>query len=353
MATIKDVSKLANVSISTVSRVVNNTAKVDPEKRAAVEKAMKELNYRPNSFAQALVSKKSDCIGLMVGDLGGGPFFVQMISGIEKELQAANKYLMVMSGHHELEREKAAIDFLQHRQCDALILHSVALPDEDLLSLSKASTPIVIVNRLVPGLEDRCIYLDNYSGAKQATEHLIQLGHKHIAYIATDEDILAEGTERMEGYKAALQDAGIEFEPSLVTKHFPDEKGGEQAMESLLDRKAHFSAVFCHNDSMVSGAISLLRDRSYRVPRDVSVVGFDDIKYAQFVHPKLTTVRYPIEEMGEKAAQLAISFLAEERPAEDEQEASSVEQQVDLSSQALYFKPELIVRDSAIQYVEK
>jgi len=347
MATIKDVSKLANVSISTVSRVVNNTAKVDPDKRVAVEKAMKELKYRPNSFAQALVNKKSNCIGLMVGDLGGGPFFVQMIRGIERELETASKYLMVMSGHHQHEKEQTAIDFLLHRQCDALILHSVALSDKELMTLSEGDIPIIIVNRLVPGLEDRCIYLNNFIGAKKATAHLIELGHKKIAYIATNELQLADGAERMAGYKAALEDAGIVFDSKLVEKHFPDENGGAQAMQNLLDHGAEFSALFCHNDSMVAGAVSLLRDCNYRVPRDVSVIGFDDIKYARFVHPKLTTVRYPIDEMGQKAAQLALKLLNEDiKPKEGDDEVA-------FTPKDLYFQPELIVRDSAIEFEKK
>lgn len=141
MATIKDVSQLANVSISTVSRVINNTAQVAPEKREAVLAAMKELNFRPNSFAQALVSKRSNCIGVLVGDLCGGPFFAQMMRGIETMVDQANKFTIVMSGNHDIARERHAIQALLQRQCDALILHSKALPDEELSELAAGSTP--------------------------------------------------------------------------------------------------------------------------------------------------------------------------------------------------------------------
>ncbi len=151
MATIKDVSQLANVSISTVSRVINNTAQVAPEKREAVLAAMKELNFRPNSFAQALVSKRSNCIGVLVGDLCGGPFFAQMMRGIETMVDQANKFTIVMSGNHDIARERHAIQALLQRQCDALILHSKALPDEELSELAAGSTPIVFINRQVPG----------------------------------------------------------------------------------------------------------------------------------------------------------------------------------------------------------
>ena len=134
MATIKDVSRLANVSISTVSRVINKSAKVAPAKEAAVLKAMEELNFQPNSFAQALVSKRSNCIGVLVGDLCGGPFFAQMMRGIENIILPENKYVIVMSGNHEHDREKDSIDALLLRRCDALIVHSKALSDEELLA---------------------------------------------------------------------------------------------------------------------------------------------------------------------------------------------------------------------------
>ena len=157
MATIKDVSQLANVSISTVSRVINNTAQVAPEKREAVLAAMKELSFRPNSFAQALVSKRSNCIGVLVGDLCGGPFFAQMMRGIESMVDKANKFTIVVSGNHDAARERHAIQALLQRQCDALILHSKALPDEELSELASGTTPIVFINRQVPGCEDRCV----------------------------------------------------------------------------------------------------------------------------------------------------------------------------------------------------
>ena len=128
MATIKDVSRLANVSISTVSRVINKSSKVSPDKVEAVMKAMEDLNFQPNSFAQALVNKKSNCIGVLVGDLCGGPFFAQMMRGIENVILPANKFVIVMSGKHEHDREKNSIEALLLRRCDALVVHSKASP---------------------------------------------------------------------------------------------------------------------------------------------------------------------------------------------------------------------------------
>ncbi len=330
MTTIKDVSNLAKVSISTVSRVINNTAQVAPEKREAVLQAMEQLNYRPNSFAQALVSKRSDCIGLLVGDLGGGPFFVQMMNGIEQVVEQAKKFSMVMSGRHEAQRERECIEFLLQRQCDALILHSKGLSDEELQELAAGETPLVIINRLVPGLEEQCVYLDNLEGAAVATQYLIDQGHQKIAFITTDDEEFVDGRERMEGYKSTLKAAGIECNPALVRNAFPNEEGGSHAMRDLLESGEEFTAVFGFNDAMVAGAISVLREEGVQIPQEVSVVGFDDIMYARFVHPKLTTVRYPIQEMGARAAELALAML-DKRTIDQEE---------------LCFHPKLIERES-------
>ncbi|HHQ4689619.1 TPA: LacI family DNA-binding transcriptional regulator [Aeromonas veronii] len=309
MATIKDVSQLANVSISTVSRVINNTAQVAPEKREAVLAAMKELNFRPNSFAQALVSKRSNCIGVLVGDLCGGPFFAQMMRGIETMVDQANKFTIVMSGNHDIARERHAIQALLQRQCDALILHSKALPDEELSELAAGSTPIVFINRQVPGFEDRCVWLDNKAGITTACQHLLDAGHRKIAFITSDDEEFVDGQQRMAGYTQTLARAGIAFDPALVSRAFADENGGYVAMSELLARGVEFTAVLGFNDGMVAGAISCLLERGYKIPQQVSVVGFDDIPYARYIYPKLTTVRYPIEEMGSRAAELALRLL--------------------------------------------
>ncbi|QCG47849.1 LacI family DNA-binding transcriptional regulator [Aeromonas schubertii] len=330
MATIKDVSRLANVSISTVSRVINNTAQVAPEKREAVMAAMKELNFRPNSFAQALVSKRSNCIGLLVGDLCGGPFFAQMMRGVERIVDEANKFTIVMSGNHEELRERHAIHALLQRQCDALILHSKALPDEELAELAQGDTPVIFINRLIPGAEDRCVWFDNQAGIETACQLLIDRGHSRIAFVTSDDDTFVDGRQRMEGYRVTLAKAGIAVDESLIGKAFADEQGGYVAMAELLERGVDFTAVLGFNDGMVAGAISCLLERGFRIPEQVSVVGFDDIPYARYTYPKLTTVKYPIEAMGERAAELALALLeGDPMPALPRK-----------------FEPELIVRES-------
>jgi LacI family transcriptional regulator len=333
VATIKDVSRMANVSISTVSRVINSTAQVAPEKKVAVLAAMKELNFRPNSFAQALVSKRSNCVGVLVGDLCGGPFFAQMMRGIETVVDRADKFTIVMSGNHDEVRERHAIQALLQRQCDALILHSKALPDDELSELAAGSTPVVFINRQVPGAEDRCVWLDNQAGITTACQHLLDAGHRQIAFVTSDDEEFVDGQQRMAGYTHALQRAGIAVNPALIGRAFADENGGYVAMTALLARDVPFSAVLGFNDAMVAGAISCLLERGYKIPQQVSVVGFDDIPYARYIYPKLTTVRYPIEAMGGRAAELALRLL-DHKPAE---------------GLILKFEAELVARESVTE----
>lgn len=330
MATIKDVSRLANVSISTVSRVINNTAQVAPEKREAVLSAMKTLNFRPNSFAQALVSKRSNCIGVLVGDLCGGPFFAQMMLGVERVIDKANKFTIVMSGNHDEERERHAIEALLQRQCDALILHSKALPDEELLELAQLDTPVVFINRLVPGAEDRCIWLDNREGTLCAMRHLIAKGHRQIAFITSDDEEFSDARHRLAGYLDGLKEAGIEADARLIATAYADEIGGHVAAAELMSREQPFTAFVAFNDAMAAGAISYLIEQGISVPEQISAVGFDDIPYIRFIRPKLTTVRYPIEAIGEQAAELAVRLL-DEKP---------------LDGVQLKFVPEMVIRDS-------
>ena len=363
MATIKDVSRLANVSISTVSRVINKSSKVSPDKVEAVMKAMEDLNFQPNSFAQALVNKKSNCIGVLVGDLCGGPFFAQMMRGIENVILPANKFVIVMSGKHEHDREKNSIEALLLRRCDALVVHSKALSDQELIEIARSDVPIVFVNRLVPTLEDRCVWVDISSGMETAVNHLIKQGHKRIAYIASDEVNNQDAKDRMDGYRRALSNAGIEYDEDLVSLAFPDENGGHNAIESLLMRDVGFTAFVAYNDAMAVGAVSALAENNISVPEEVSAIGFDNNLITNFIKPKLSTVRYPIEEVGETAAKLALNVLytreREEYEERKEKESNKgyekkfdLHEIIEFTREDLKFIPDLIERDSVAPYNE-
>ena len=316
MANIKDVAKLAGVSISTVSRVVNNSTGVALEKKEAVLWAMSELQYKPNSFAKALVSNKSDTIGLVVGDLGD-PFFSLLMRGVEKVTSYHKKQLLVSSGNHDTKHETEAIRALVDRRCDALIVHSKALADYQIRDLLESQPASVVVNRKVEGMKGRCIYLNNYKAAEMAMNHLIEKGHRRIAHISRNTvhgQSFEDSRKRYQGYQDSLIAHGIIPESRLVCPGAPNEAGGYQAALELLDRNTDFTAIFAYNDAMAAGCLRALRERKIQVPNDISVIGCDDALLAHYLNPGLTTIRYPVEAMGNNAAEIAIALFNDNVP---------------------------------------
>lgn len=300
MVTIKQVSELAGVSSATVSRVINNTDTVKETTRKQVLSAMKKLGYRHNVIAASLASNKTHTVGYVVPELHGS-FFGTMMAGSEKVLRQADKHMFVVTGHSDETLEKKEIEALLSRRCDALILHVEAVSDEYLIDLASQSVPIVVVNRYIKEIGEKCISLDNVLGAYLATQHLISLGHTQIAY-AAGALFKADGINRLIGHKKALQEANMPFSEETVSEGNFQAFSGEKCVEELMERCVEFTAIACANDEMASGAINALRKHGKRVPEDVSVIGFDNIDFASYLTPKLTTVNYPIRDIGAMAA---------------------------------------------------
>lgn len=310
MATIRDVAKLANVSVSTVSRVINNNCKVASEKRNLVLKAMKKLGYKPNTFAQSLVTNKSNSIGMILGDMSGW-FPGSMVKGVEQIIGNTGMHLIVCNGHAKAQMERNAIDFLVDRRCDALIAHIDSLSDEELVEISRQyQTPIILINRYIHELSDHCVSLKNELGGKLATEHLIQQGHSDIACI-TGPLRKADSRERLQGYRNVLENNKIPYREELIIEGDYLEEGGYKATKRLLDRTGNFTAVFFGNDNMAIGGLNALREAKLGVPEDVSIIGFDNALMSSYVTPKLTTVEMPITKMAQSAARLALAFSNE------------------------------------------
>lgn len=328
MATIYEVSELAGVSLATVSRVINGNAKVSDKTKEKVTSAMNELGYRPNSIAQSLASSTSNSVGVLVSELHG-PFFGQMMSGIESELRHQGKHVIITTGHLEEKREKDGIDFLLSRNCDALILHVEAVSDEYLIQLSKGKVPIVIINRFIEELADNCIHLNNELGGYLATQSMIEMGHKSIAYISGPTSKL-DSNQRLEGHKRALQDAGLNYNEELVTVGDFQQSGGSYGITELFTKNIPFSAVVCGNDEMASGAMATARAHNKQLPDDLSIIGFDNIVYSGYLYPTLTTIDYPINKMGHMAAQHILKHVYGKKGLEINN----------------YFEPQLVVRDS-------
>ncbi|MCY7294036.1 LacI family DNA-binding transcriptional regulator [Alteromonas sp. a30] len=305
MATIKQVSELAGVSLATVSRVINNTGQVKPHTKERVEKAMKDLDYRPNYIAQSLASNKSNTIGYVVPELHGA-FFGAMISPAEKILRNASKHVIISAGHSREEDEMSAIESLRDRRCDALILHLEAVSDDYLVKLAKEKVMFIVVNRYIPEIAEHCISIDNIKGAEIATSALTDLGHKYIAYISGPKE-KDDAVDRLEGHKNALEKAGIPFDTSLIFPgNFQAHSGYEQTLKILSD-KPEVTAIVCANDEMAYGALGAIREKGLSIPEDVSVIGFDDVEFSQFTYPRLTTMHYAKHTLGEQAARWVLA----------------------------------------------
>ncbi|MHA0042443.1 LacI family DNA-binding transcriptional regulator [Deinococcus sp. PEB2-63] len=297
--TIRDIAREAGVSISTVSRALNGQVPVAPDKRQRVLDATRRLGYEPNAAAQGLVRGRTMTVGVLTQDIAS-PFYSEVSRGIDAGLAGSGYQPIFVNGHWEIQDEAAAITALTRRQVDAVIVLGGRLDARQLRDLH-ARVPLVVVGRQVPGLDDACLSVDNVQGAFLATTHLLQLGHRRIAHVAGIPS-QRDAVDRLEGYRLALAEAGVPFDPALVFEGNFNEASGIQAVEHWLGRAAHFSAVFAANDQMAYGVGLGLYRRGMRVPEDVSLVGFDDLPGSQFTLPPLTTVHHPAREMGELAA---------------------------------------------------
>ena len=329
MSTIKDVAKEAGVSIATVSRVVNKSPKTSKAAIEAVTQAMQKLGYRPNEAARALVSQKTNTIGVLVGDVSD-PFFGLLIKAVDKVAYEHGKHTLIGNGYHHSEKERDAIELLIKNRCDALIIHSKKLKDEELIRYAKEVKGLVVINRYIEAIADRCISLDNYTGAYLATNYLIQQGHKNIACIASNHTI-EDAKDRKRGYLAALKDNGISLSKDYIACNDPDADGGMRAMNSLLALPIDITGVVAYNDYMAAGALAVAHDKGIAVPGKLSIVGFDDGLIAHYLYPRLTTVHYPIELMAEKAALLALKRA----------------NNTNIESERLHFTPSMVIRNSA------
>jgi len=304
VATIYEVAELAGVSLATVSRVMNNSDKVTKKTREKVEAAMKELGYRPNAMAQSLASNRSNSVGILVPRFYG-PFYGEMLAGIEEELRAEGKHAVITAGHSEAAEEKSGIEFLLSRSCDALIVHADEVSDDYLTQLSKGEVPIILINRFVSEMAENCIVLNNEQGGYLAAKAVLDFGHRNIAYISGPH-WKADATARLAGHKRALAEYGLPFDDRLAVEGNYQESGGVRGMRHLLQLDIPFSVVICANDETAAGAAGVARERGLVIPDDVSVVGFDNVSFTRYLRPKLATVNHPVNEMGRMAARCAL-----------------------------------------------
>lgn len=293
--TLLDVAREAGVSPSTVSRILNGTATVSAVKRKAVEDAIKKMGFEPNPLAQSLKSGRSMTVGIVVQDISS-PFFSEILHGVDDGLNSTGYASVIVSGHWNASEEAARIKLLLARKVDGLILLSGRIEDKAVLQFA-TQRPIVATGRSLKSSTAIGFKLDNQNGAYQAVRHLIELGHRRVAFV-TGPSNNTDANERLTGYKQALESADIPFEPGLVVEGDFHEASGLMAVNRLFDTQQQFSAIFAGNDLIAYGVRLSLYRKGIRVPEDISLIGFDDLPGSLYTTPPLTTIRQPLYDMG-------------------------------------------------------
>jgi LacI family transcriptional regulator len=313
--TIVDVAQEAGVSYATVSRVLNNGAHVKAEKRERVLQAMSKLGFTLNQQARNLRVGRSNTIGLIVRDLGTG-YIGEIVRGIDMELAEVQYDIMLHTTHRRKTKEAAYVTALTRGLADGLLLILPRNPEAYIESLRQRRFPYVLVDH--QGIDEKgpAVGATNRQGAYSATRYLIGLGHRRVGFI-TGAMELGCARDRLAGYRAALADSGLPEDPDLIRDGDFFQPSGYTAATELLSLANPPTAIFASNDVSAFGAMEAVRDQGKRIPDDISIVGFDDIPQAQQVHPFLTTVRQPLEQMGRTAASMLLEIMrAPERPPE-------------------------------------
>ena len=305
--TLKQVAQRAKVSISTVSRVINDIHTINPHTRERVLKIVRELNYRPNRIAKSLVEGRSQTIEMLLpafyeNNSPDAEYFYRLITGILSATQAHSYNLLIKPRLLKDDPSKNWFDF----PADGYIIALPALEDFVVGHLHSIKKPAVLINNRLTAFN--WVDMDNVAAGFRMTEHLVKLGHKKIVFVGGFRDN-QNTMDRFNGYLKALEKYGIQFEDSLV--HYANfmQLDGYQLMSRLLDAKTEFTAVFSSNDLMAYGMINAAKEKGLKIPGDIAIVGFDDISTSEYFEPPLTTFRVPLVEEGKKAANLLIQQI--------------------------------------------
>jgi LacI family transcriptional regulator len=336
MTTIKDIGRLANVSIAAVSKVVNGDySSVSEATKERILKISKELNYKPNRMARGLVTSKTNILGLMVSDITN-PFFAALAKGVEDRAGTYGYNVLLCNTDEKSEKEITYVDLMLQYNAAGVIVTSSSNPEsEHILELAEHNTPFVSIDRSISS-NNYSIFVDNFRGTYVAAEHLIKNGHTKLAFIGGE----PPGTginQRLNGYLQALRDYKIEENCQLVCIDSYHSESGYRNVNMLLNKGLSFTGVVCGNDLIAFGVIKALKERGLKIPEDISIIGFDDIYLSALFDPSLTTIRQPIYEMGSHAVDVLIRLIKGENVIE----------------KVKYFGPELVERDSVANISHK
>jgi DNA-binding LacI/PurR family transcriptional regulator len=305
--TIYDVARLAGVSTATVSRALNGTGQIAPATRSTIEAAVEQLGYRPNTIARSLVTKSTQTIAFLLPDITN-PFYASLVRGIERYVLSHDHTMLLCTTDGDAEREEQYLNLLRAKQVDGALVDGLVLPPERIARFVRDGFPIVCLDRDIDSSSIPLVQVDNRLGGRLATEHLLALGHRRIGHV-TGSRMLRISDDRLAGYRDALAAAGVVDDPGLVGDGSFTEESGHDAALALLHASPDITAIFAANDLSALGVLNAVVESGRRVPDDVSVIGFDDLRLSSFTSPPLTTVRQPAVEIAELATKLLIRLV--------------------------------------------
>ncbi|PTX59956.1 LacI family transcriptional regulator [Melghirimyces profundicolus] len=314
MTTIRDVAARAGVSVATVSRVLNGSGYVGKDTEIRVKKAIQELNYRPNTVARSLANRKTGTIAVILPDIMN-PFFSELARAVEDTARDGGFTVIFCNSDDLGTREQHYIEVLRQKYIDGIIFASNSMGEDDIVYMNENRIPIVVLDR-APG-KSGCTVIrsQNAAGAVMAVRHLMETGCRKIAHIAGPGELIT-AQERLRGYRKAVKGFTWFDESLIVPGHFSI-RGGERAVSGLLERHPDVDGIFAGNDLMAIGALKALQRMGRKIPRDISLCGFDGVEMSEWTEPELTTIAQPIYEMGRKAATHLIARIRGKAVKED------------------------------------
>lgn len=321
---IKSVAKKAGVSVATISRVLNHPEAVAPETREHILSVMQSLNYTPNWFARGLKLNRTGVIALLIPeiiDLG----YMEIAKGVEDVAHQKNYNIMLCTTEEDRNKEKGYIENFIARKVDGIILVSSLLKKNDLMQIKKQDISVVLIGKNEELTGENLVYTDYISATGEAVRHMIEIGHQKIGMICGSRPKI-ENRDKLEGFQKTIMEEGLSYQPEHIVEEENSIEGGFLGASKLLNLKNRPEAIFVTSDIMAVGAMEKIKQEGLKIPQDVAVVGFDNLKISGFIEPKLTTVAKPMYRMGLIAARLLFDLM------EDEEEEGTQPQEILIQS---------------------
>lgn len=331
MTKMTDVAKIAKVSTATVSRVLSNHPNVSPEMREKVLRAIEELDYKPNLLASNLRRMTSRTILVVLPDITN-PFFSQVVQGFQTVARERNYHVLLGDTGNDLEQEREFIELVNQKMVDGLILATARISNDEILAVTR-ELPVVLSCEYLDSVDIPTVSIDNVAASREATQHLISLGHRRIAHISGPLGVVLS-RDRIRGYRQALQLNELEVDDSLIQEGDFTLQSGRANMKKILAMAHPPSAVFAANDEMAVGVIKAIKEAGLSVPKDISVIGFDDVPFSTIITPELTTIHQPKFDIGTKAMNLLLDLIED----------------VPISQKQMVLSHKLIGRESTSQF---